>query len=138
MKDGRGEYRSIYSVLPDTAEFQELTPHGRLMVYTFKLALGAIGIATAYDDKLCDQSGLTRTELQKARRELVAGEWLHVERRVHWLRNGLLYEPTLTLTNKLHRKYIMGKLHGLPRLKIVTDFAAYYGLDFSHNGKGMG
>lgn len=133
----RGEYRSIYSVMPDTEDFQALSVHGRLMVYTLKLTLGALGIALAYDDKLCEQSGLAAPDLQKARRELVRKEWLLVEGRVHWLRNGLLYEPTLTISNEKHRTFILRKLQGLPRLKIVTDFAAYYGLDLGPNGKGI-
>lgn len=54
--------------------------------------------------------------------------WLHRERQVFWLRNALKFEPSRSLLNENHRKNIADHLAGLPKLKIVNDFADYYGL----------
>ena len=54
--------------------------------------------------------------------------WLMRERNVFWLRNALKFEPSRTLTNDNHRKNVMKHLCGLPKLKVVNDFADYYEL----------
>jgi hypothetical protein len=125
----RGEYRPIHVVLTDSPEFQALTKDGRLLLFTLKLSLGPSGIGVVYDDQLRERSALTGPELDAARDELVETEWLEVERRVHWLRNGLRYEPTISTKNANQRKGIERYLQGLPKLEIVNRFARYYGLE---------
>lgn len=126
---GRGEYRSIYDVLPETREFQQLSKDARLLLYTLKLELGALGIAVAYDEPLQVKSGLNAVELDEARDELGRTGWLERDGRVHWLRNGLKFEPSLSLENQKHVTYIQKELRGLPSCAIANAFADYYGLD---------
>lgn len=125
----RGEYRPIYIVITDTPEFQALSPMARLLWYTLKMRLGPSGIDVAYDEPLSEQSGIPTVEIDQYRDELVEGGWLAVQHRVHWLRNGLRYEPNLSLAHDNHRKGVAKHLSGLPRLAIVERFATYYGVD---------
>lgn len=135
----RGEYRPLYAVLIDTPGFQALSKDARLLFYTLKLALGPIGIAVVYDDALEARSGILRGDLGSAREELVDGGWLVVEGRVHWIVNGLKHEPTMSMSNANHRKFVAKLLSGLPRSPIVTRFATRYGvLDLLPEGDAVG
>lgn len=125
----RGEYRPIYSVLPDSPEFQALSKDAALLLYTVKVTLGPAGIGVLYDDQLAERARLTREEMIRAREELIRADWLLVDGRIHWLRNGLRFEPTVTMANENHKKSIMRHLKGLPKQPIVNQFAIYYGLD---------
>ena len=122
----RGAYRPIYRVIVDTPEFQDLSPEAKLLWYTLKMKLGAAGIGVVYDDEIRDCTGLE--EIDGPRKELLEGDWLITQRRVHWLRNGLRYEPSMSMKNEKHRTNIESVLSGLPRLQIVLDFAEYYGV----------
>jgi len=116
-------------VLPDSPEFQELSKDAALLLYTLKVTMGPAGIDVLYDDQLCERSRLSLEELGPARQELIAGGWLTVERRVHWLRNGLRFEPTMSLKNANHRKSVQDHLGSLPKQPIVNEFASHYDLD---------
>ncbi len=126
--NARGEYRPIYSVLQDSDEFKVLSKDGKLLWYGLKLTLGASGIGVLFDDQIAERSGINLNELQPARRELVSGGWIEVEGRTHWLRNGLMFEPNLSLANANHRASVERYLRGLPKLSIVNRFASYYDL----------
>lgn len=130
----RGEYRPIHTVLPESPEFKALSKDGKLLVYGLKLSLGFSGIGVLYDDQLAERSGLTVEELGPARAELVSKDWLVLEGRIHWLRNGLRFEPTISLDNPNHRKAVVRHLQGLPRLSIVSRFATYYELPAPFGG----
>lgn len=125
----RGDYRPIYAVLVDSPEFQALSREGKLLWYALKLSLGPSGIDVLYDDQLAERAGITVAELGPARRELEAGDWLVVEGRVHWLRNGLRFEPTVSLRNSKQKAGIEKHIRGLPKLPIVNEFADHYEID---------
>lgn len=125
----RGDYRPIYSVLPDSPEFEVLGLRAGMLLYTVKLSLGPAGIGVLSTDTLCHRSKLQVDEFEAARAELVHHRWILVERRIWWLRNGLRFEPTLSLKNDNHRASVEGYIRGLPKQEIVNRFAYYYGLD---------
>lgn len=127
----KGEYRAIYTALVDDPAFQALSPNAKLVFLLVKLQLGPSGIGVLYSAVLAEQSGIPLEGVADGMRELAAGgahAWLRVERNVVWIRNGLKFEPNLTITNRNHRLSVEAHLRSLPKLPIVNDFAAYYGL----------
>ena len=108
-------------------DFQDLSAHARLLVYTLKAALGRPGIGVVYPGALEAQSGLTQGQLEAAARELEdAGHWWLVrERNVWWLRNGLRFEE-VNAKNDNHQKSLVKRVEELPRLPVVRQFREYY------------
>ncbi len=131
MTQDRGEWRGIYTVLPDTPEFQDLGPEPQLLWFHLKLRLGAAGIDTlpAAEYVLSDATGIPPEGVRDGIAILSDRGWLRRERNVFWLRNALKFEPSRNLGNENHRKSIQSHIMGLPKLAVVNDFAAYYELD---------
>ena len=120
----------------------DMSAAAQLVWFHLKLRLGATGIDVipAAEAVLSEATNLPPEDVRNALFEL-KGEppsegipnpprmgWLMRERNVFWLRNALKFEPSRTLTNDNHRKNVMKHLCGLPKLKIVNDFADYYEL----------
>lgn len=124
----RGDYRAVYSVLHDSDEFKRLSKDGKLLWYGVKHSCGLAGIDVVFDEPLAERSGLTMAEIEPARQELIREGWIQVEGRVHWLINGLRFEPNVTLSNPKHRQGILRHLAGLPKLQIANRMASHYGL----------
>jgi hypothetical protein len=124
----KGEFRGIYVALVDDPEFQDLSADARAVFYPLKLKLGKSGIAVFYEESLPRLTGMPSERVRDAIRELSEANWLHVERNVFWLRNGLRYDPSNPLQQPNHRKAIEAHLTTLPKLQIVNDFAVHYGL----------
>lgn len=143
----RGDYRAIHAVILDSPEFVDMSPEAQLVFFHLKLRLGATGIDVlpAAEAMLSEATHYDLATIRRALTELGAeGDppshpkgiphpmrmgWLRRERQVFWLRNALKFEPSRSLLNENHRKNIADHLAGLPKLKIVNDFADYYGLD---------
>ena len=146
----RGDYRAIHTVLLESPEFVDMSAAAQLVWFHLKLRLGATGIDVipAAEAVLSEATNLPPEDVRNALFEL-KGEppsegipnpipegipnpprmgWLMRERNVFWLRNALKFEPSRTLTNDNHRKNVMKHLCGLPKLKVVNDFADYYEL----------
>lgn len=132
----RGEYAAIHEAVVDDPDFKGLSAQAKCCWYTLKLMLGASGIDLMRASRavLADLTGLERQPLHDALNELVAGRWLIVQDDVLWLRNGLLHNPNMKLTNENHRKAIVKHIAGLPRCEIVNAFAAYYKIPAPFDG----
>lgn len=132
MESERGEFRAIHVALIDDAGFLDLSPDARHCFYPAKLILGLYGIRVvrSMPAELSHATGLGWPAITQALAELADKRWLLAERHVWWLRNGLRFEPSISLKNKLHRVGAVAFLKTLPHLSIVREFAAYYGLDF--------
>jgi hypothetical protein len=127
----RGEYRSIYVALPDSAEFMALSGVARAMLYQMKMRLGRCGIAVLYPRATMPEwAGFPAEQCDAAWTELLSGAdpWLITEGNVWWMRNGLAFEPSKPLLNQNQRIGIADYLRTLPRLEIVTKFVRYYEL----------
>lgn len=126
--DDRGEYRSTYVVMGSSEEYHALSKDGALMLNACRMTLGACGIALANTDALVEWSKLDDPgAFLAARDELIRTDWLRVQGRVWWLRNGLRFEPSLRpKANPNHRVFIQKALAALPKLAIVAEFARYY------------
>lgn len=127
----RGEYRSIHTVLLDSPEFLDLSPEAQLVWFHLKLRLGPSGIDSmpGIEHVLQETTGLTLNAIGDAMGDAIRGAWLVRERSVLWLRNGLKFDPTLSLSNKNHMAGIAKHLQSLPKLQIVNDFASYYNIN---------
>lgn len=124
----RGVYRAVYSVLADDPDFQRLTPHARLVLYTARICYdsGPSALFRYYRGKLMDQTGLSAKALDSALVELEMGRWIERDATVLWVRNGLRYDPHISLADPKHRKAIERHLDALPRSQIVLRFCDYY------------
>jgi hypothetical protein len=124
----RGEHRAIFRTLTDAPEFQRLSPEGKLVFFILKLELGMSGIGVVYDAVIAQKTGYRTRIVQDAVRELVRDRWLVTETPVYWIRNGLRFEPSITMTNEKHRTSVTQHLRSLPKLAIVNQFADCYEL----------
>lgn len=124
----RGEHRSVYAAIIDDAEFQELTADARLLFFILKLTLGVSGIDVVYASSLIEKCGKPQRAITAALKQLRDNNWIITERNVIWLRNGLRFEPSISLKNPKHIVAIQKHLRSLPRLEIVRDFVGYYGI----------
>lgn len=125
----RGHYRAIHAVLVDSPEFQELSPEAMAVFLQIKLRLGASGIGVLYESAIREAMPKASDRVAAAFTELQDSRWIQREGAVVWLRNGLRYDPHMSLDHAKHRSGVEAHLRALPKLKIVNDFAAYYGLD---------
>lgn len=129
QKSERGESRAIYTAIADDDDFLELSPEAKCLWYTLKMKLGASGIGVLYEGEIAEVTGIPFETLSDPIQELIEGRWLLRERNVWWLRNGLMYEPYVRIENENHRKGVEKHLRGLPKRRIVNEYAEYYGLD---------
>lgn len=134
----RGEYRPIYTVLIDDPDFQKLSRDAKLLFFVLKLSLGPSGIGVVYDPVLASRTGIPSEGVREGMKELSAGDWVRRQATVVWIRNGLAFEPNLSLENSNHRKSIEKHLRGLPKLEIVNSYADYYDIDRPFDGVGAG
>jgi hypothetical protein len=129
----RGVYRGIYSALPDDPDFQRLSPHARLVLYTCRLCAqaGPAAIFRYYPQLLSAQTGLPPRHLERALQELEtpplsAPPWIIREGPILWVRNGLRHDPNVKLADHKHRTAIDRAISSLPNLPIVARFCQYY------------
>lgn len=132
----RGEYRAIHAAIVTEPEFLSLSVPAKCLWFVLKLKLGMSGIQhlPAHQHQLRELSGMTLQTIEKAKKEL-RPHWLLWEGDILWLRNGLKWEPKISLDNKNHRKGVLNHLSGLPAQSIVKAFCDYYELPDIYNGK---
>lgn len=125
----RGESRAIYTTIKDDPDFLALSPESKLVWYTLKMRLGASAIDRCYDSELAELTGFDLDQITKSKAELRATRWIVFEGNVIWIRNGLRFDPYLSMGHERHKKGIAAHLRGLPKLGIVNVFADYYGFE---------
>jgi hypothetical protein len=125
----RGESRGIYAAIVHDLDFMPLSPAAKLLWYTLRLELGLSGIGVMYPAMLPEPTGLSMFDVDAGLQELCVTQWLVRERNVMWLRNALRFDPYVNMKGRVHVQSVVTHLGGLPRLKIVGDFCAYYGID---------
>src|SRR5260370_30511342 len=67
---------------------------------------------------------VSRYQVKAALEELEAGGGLIYDAAVLWVRNGLRFDPSLTLANEKHQKDISGRLDRLPKSPVRLNLFA--------------
>jgi hypothetical protein len=121
-------YRSVFSRLFDDPDYQKLSQRARHLLLTARQcrSAGPAAIFRYYPETLAHQTGLTMAQVKAALEELEAGGWLIYDEAVLWVRNGLRFDPSMTLANEKHRKAISSGLDRLPKSPVVLKFCDYY------------
>lgn len=127
----RGESRAIYAAIVHDLDFMPLSPAAKLLWYTLRLELGMSGIGVLYTQTLPEVTSLSVFDVDAGLQELCVTQWVVRERNVMWLRNALRFDPYISIASRAHVQSVVNHLASLPRLKIVEDFARYYGIDMA-------
>ncbi len=93
-----------------------------------------------YIEPIEKQTGLSRKVIEKALDALCDTRWITIDDGIVWVRNGLKFDPNISLKNENQVKAIKKNLLGLPKSKLVVDFCQYYGLEIPYeiaSRKGM-
>lgn len=148
---GRGLWRAVYASLVDHEDFRALSPNARLVLFVLRLGPSTTiaSIFTYYPAVVQAQTGLSPRALEAALKELEQRPsperpWIVRDRNVLWIRNGLRFDPNLSVSNDNHIVAIRRTVAALPqRSVVVQQFLAYYlmlgpledGMGVSHGGR---
>jgi hypothetical protein len=132
----RGIWRGVYSSMLSHPDYQVLSPYARLTLLTLRVGgqSTSAGIGRVYMDALVAETGLSRRRVQEALVELEQQPsretpWILRDGKLVWIRNGLRFDPTLTLSNSNHVPTVQRAVAALPRSSpVVQQFRRYYGL----------
>lgn len=131
VREERGIYRAVHSVLIDSHEFTDLSDDAKLVFYTLRFCpennLASI-FSPFYLEILHHRVKMGPDRLSIAIRELIDSHWIVYQMPILWIRNGLKFSPGVSLANEKHLTAIFKILKGLPKLKIVAEFCEYYKL----------
>lgn len=134
-KLGRGTYRSVYTVLQDDPEFQELRSQDRHVLQSLIISpdCNIARIFVQYLGPLAARTGYGEKFLKGSLIRLQDAKWSYWDARVNlvWIRNGLRYAPDVSLQNKNHAKAIVKCLIALPKSPLISKFLEYYGLSIA-------
>lgn len=132
--DNRGIWRAIYCSLWDDPDFQRLTVSEKLLLLNLRTTRlsSAICIYPYYLEAIQRQTSLSRVTIESGLKKLCESGWIEVEAGIVWVKNGLKYDPNITLSNENHAIFIKTEIQSLPKLKIVKNFCDYYGIDIDN------
>ncbi len=131
----RGIYRSIYVALWDDEDFQKLPSEARLaLLYLRSSPLSNMPcLYRVYREAIEQHTGLRGTVVDRVLDTLSDTGWVEIEKGIIWVKNGLRYDPSISLKNPKHIEAIRKILMGLPKLKIVINFCAYYNIPIPYD-----
>lgn len=132
----RGSYRGIYETLYDDLDFQRLSPIAKVVWHVLKVRLTQYGIAVFYPEPLPRIVNASAAEVDVALAELERPKpgqklgWLVREEHVFWLVNGFRFDPSVSGgLSENHKTGARRYAETLPKLDVVRQFLAYYGLE---------
>ena len=133
-EDPKGIYRSIYSSIWDDPDFLRLTKDEKLIFLNLRTSplSNMPCVFPYYIDAIEKQTGVSRKGILKAINTLSDTLWITVEDGLCWIRNGLKYDPNISLNNPKHREAIRKIILSLPKFKLVFDFCEYYKIDIPY------
>ena len=140
--DGRGIYRAIYTNLWDDPDFRALPVEAKFVFLNIRTSplSNMPCIFPFYVEPIEKQTGLSKKRIKKALDTLCHGQWIAIQDGILWVKNGLKYDPNISLRNPKHLEAIKKILLGLPKSKLIKDFCSYYGIDIPYdipNREGM-
>jgi uncharacterized phage protein (TIGR02220 family) len=130
----RGIYRSLYVSIWDDPSFLALNSEAKMaLVYLRTSPLSNMPcIFRCYKEAIREHTGLSDEAVARALETLCNAGWIKIEGGIVWVRNALKYDPNISLNNSKHVEAVRKILAGLPKLTIVVDFCAYYGIDMPY------
>ena len=137
MKKGdnsRGVYRAIYTSIWDDTDFKKLSPETKLVLLNLRTSplSNMPAIFPFYLEAIHRQTGLPEAVIKEALLALQKDRWIVIEEGIIWIRNGLKFDPTISLNNKKHLSAIKSFLQSLPKIKLVKDFCDYYKIEIPY------
>jgi hypothetical protein len=128
----RGTYRAVFSMLFDDPDYQRLPVRVRLLLLTTRLCkdAGPAAIFRYYPETLAHQTGTTPNQVNQDLKVLADGGWIVYDNDVLWVRNGLRYDPTITLANPNHLAAVRRSISRLPKSPVVLKFCDYYEIEY--------
>lgn len=132
----RGEYCSVRVMLLDGPDFLALSKDARWVFMAAKMNVRGIGIAVRYRPEfiagLAFRTGCTLVETEAAYTELLEADWIRHEQNVVWIVGHMKNDPHIVASDMKHRRGVMKRVAGLPRLDIVAEFIREHPDFFPH------
>lgn len=124
----RGRYVSTYLALTDDADFVRLSSDAKLVFWTLKHwpEGNQLGVFRCYVEALEDRTGLPADRCENALAELERSRWIFTDGRLIWIRNHLRFDLGMNWNNPKHVKGVIRMLDGLPKSRLIQQFADYY------------
>jgi len=139
MSREKGAYRSVYSSIWDDPEFQAFDADMMAVFFCLRTSKDCNFpcIFPHYHSTLHERMpNLQKKDVDRAVQSLLDAGWIRYERPILWIVKGLKNDPNFYPNNRNHVIGIANLLKTLPKLKIVLDFAQYYGIPLNSEGGG--
>jgi hypothetical protein len=94
-----------------------------------------VEIFPVFVEDLCLRTALSPEKVSEALEDLRRSGFIRRESGFVWIRNGLKYNPSISLSNDNHLKKIERELNSLPKLNIVNSFCRRYGLKYDRKNR---
>ena len=106
----KGNYRSIYSSMPDSEDYSKLSKDSRLLLLTIKICRfnNMANIFFCDEGTIVSLSVMTKIPADEIKNllngELTDTHWIAFRMPILWLINGLKFEPTFNINNSKQKK----------------------------------
>ena len=128
MASDRGSYRSIYTVLLDDPDYQDLSSEARHLLLALRIGGNQPGIFRIYWSVYEERTGYDKKTIEKARDELIKKGYIETDKTLVWIRNALKSDPGFSYKDSKKVKGIRNIILGLPKTGIIDKFCKYYNL----------
>jgi hypothetical protein len=126
----RGTYRSMHTSIFDDPGFNQLTSPARHVLLTLRLSSPNLAcIYRLHLPVLASNTGYPLDTLDIPLKELVKQGWIEWDGWLVWVRNGLKYDPSVSLINPKQADGVKNVLLGLPKCQMILNFCNHYGID---------
>jgi len=132
----RGSWRAIYSSLWDNPDFLKLSPEEKLVFINLRTSpLSHMPcIYIYYKEAISKHTGLSvdviDRVLHRLSDSLSHNPWITYRDGIMWVRNGLKYDPNISMKNERQVIAIKNYLKTLPPSTIIEEFCNYYGIGY--------
>lgn len=127
----KGTYRAVHTSLWDDPDYERLSPEARHVLLVLRLGTQS-NLPCCYRLRLSvlsENTGYPLDTLSLPIAELEKDGWIEFDGVVVWVRNGLKYDPQVSLANPKHFENVIKVISGLPKSQIVLNFCKYYSID---------
>src|SRR5574341_560561 len=137
MAGERGPYRSIYCVLWDSPEFQQLPSDAKTLFMYLRtgpdcnfpciFVFRRLGLREQFHD-------WPDARIDAGIDALIDASFIRVSMPLIWIVNGLRYDPSYVPANSKQKSGIEAILKSLPKCQLINECAEFYSFSFHCNG----